>query len=136
MPVYNREAFVARCIESILQQDCNDYEIIAVDDGSSDRSVEVLSRYQAVRLFRHETNIGVLRARFTGLQHAHGDWAIFLDSDDELVPGSLITIHQRLNELSPDMGGALFCCKMDNGTITPGVYPPAVLDYESYLILH
>jgi glycosyltransferase involved in cell wall biosynthesis len=73
VPVYNRETLVARCIESVLQQDCNDYEIIAIDDGSCDQSVEVLSHYPAVCLIRHERNMGVLRARFTGLQHAHGD---------------------------------------------------------------
>jgi glycosyltransferase involved in cell wall biosynthesis len=134
VPVYNRETFVARCIDSVLQQDCNDYEIVAVDDGSSDQSVGVLSRYAAVRLIRHQRNMGVLRARLTGLQHAQGDWVIFLDSDDELVPGSLTAIHQRLHELPPDTDGALFCCKMDNGTISPSIWPPAVLDYESYLI--
>jgi Glycosyl transferase family 2 len=58
VPVYNREAFVARCIDSVLQQDRNDYEIIAVDDGSSDRSVEVLSRHAAVRLNRTNATWG------------------------------------------------------------------------------
>ena len=133
VPVYNRETLVARCIESILRQDCNDYEIIAVDDGSSDQSVEVLSSYPAVHLIRHERNMGVLRARFTGLQHSRGDWVLFLDSDDELVPGSLTIVHQHLCELSPNMDGALFCCEMDNGTISPSVWPPSVLDYESHL---
>ena len=66
IPVYNRENFVRRCIDSILLQDCTDCEIIAVDDGSSDRSVAVLESYvdnPRFHLIKHPKNKGVMAAR-------------------------------------------------------------------------
>jgi glycosyltransferase involved in cell wall biosynthesis len=133
VPVYNRERLVARCMDSILRQEWSDYEIVAVDDGSTDGSAVILSRYPEVRLIRHERNRGVMQARSNGLRHARGLWSMFLDSDDELVEGSLATVHRRLVELPPNIEGALFCCRLDDGSISPTTPPPAVLDYESYL---
>ena len=138
IPVYNREKFVRRCIDSILLQDCTDYEIIAVDDGSSDRSVAVLQSYvddSRFRLIEHPKNQGVMAARNTGWQFARGQWIVGLDSDDELVKGSLAVIHRRLSLTPSDIMLALFHCRLDGGYISPDppFTEPCLLDYEAYL---
>ena len=120
IPVYNREKFVSRCIDSVLRQDYTDFEIIAVDDGSSDRSVAVLQSYAGnsrFRLIEHPQNKGVMAARNTGWQSARGQWIVALDSDDELLEGSLAIIHRRLSETPSDIMFALFHCRLDGGYI-------------------
>ena len=88
VPVHDRERFVRRCLDRVdTTQDMTGCEIIAIDDASSDRSVEVMQTYgNQIRLLRHSRNQGVVLARATGITHANGEWVIFLDSDDELIP--------------------------------------------------
>ena len=89
VPVYNTEPYLPRCIESVLQQDYHDIELILVDDGSSDESLATCYRYMQtdnrVRVF-HQQNSGVCCARNTGLTHMRGNFFMFLDSDDSIEP--------------------------------------------------
>ena len=86
VPVHDRERFVRRCLDSVLMEDMTGCEIVAIDDASSDGSVEVLQTYgNQIQLLRHSRNQGVVLARATGVTHANGEWAMFLDSDDELI---------------------------------------------------
>ncbi len=80
IPVYNRERFIARAIESVLAQTYRDFELIVVDDGSTDSTPEIVARYP-VRLLRQE-NRGVSAARNRGIAAARGEIIAFLDSDD------------------------------------------------------
>ena len=135
VPVHDRERFVGRCLDSVLTEDMTGCEIIAIDDASSDRSVEVLQAYgNQIRLLRHSRNKGVVLARATGVAHANGEWAMFLDSDDELIRGSLDRIRQRLLAMPSSIDCALFRCRWDNGRISPDPMPVHdTLDYEAYL---
>ena len=85
VPVYNAEATLPRCVESILTQEFRDFELLLVDDGSSDGSGALCDGYAAgdsrVRVF-HVPNGGVSAARNLGLDHARGEYLQFLDSDD------------------------------------------------------
>jgi glycosyltransferase involved in cell wall biosynthesis len=85
LPVYNVEAYLDRCVQSILSQDFNDYEIIMVDDGSTDSSPVLCDLYQEtyknVRVI-HKANGGLAIARNTGIDLAHGKYISFIDSDD------------------------------------------------------
>lgn len=96
IPVYNVEKFLCECIESVLAQDFSDFEIIAVDDGSTDGSGAMLDgfacRDSRIRVF-HTPNRGLSAARNEGLRHAHGQWVVFVDSDDCLLPGALAVMH-------------------------------------------
>lgn len=85
---YNRCDLVAEAIESVWKQDFNDYEIIVVDDGSSDSTGEVLKKYNNVTYFYQE-NHGVSQARNQGLKLARGEFISFLDSDDLWLPKKL-----------------------------------------------
>lgn len=82
IPTYNRAQFITRAIDSVLAQDCNDHEIIVVDDGSTDTTQEVLGRYGDRIRYIVQKNAGVSAARNTGIRAARGGLLAFLDSDD------------------------------------------------------
>lgn len=85
IPVYNVEQYLRQCIDSILQQSYDNFEIILVDDGSTDSSSQLCDNYaikdNRVKVF-HKMNGGLSDARNFGLLHARGEYVIFLDSDD------------------------------------------------------
>jgi glycosyltransferase involved in cell wall biosynthesis len=91
IPVYNREQYVGEAIDSILAQTFTDFELLLIDDGSTDNSVEVMRSYTdpRIRLIRHERNLGIPQARNKGLQLAGGAYIAILDSDDTAVPDRL-----------------------------------------------
>ncbi|MBU5336143.1 glycosyltransferase family 2 protein [Intestinibacter bartlettii] len=85
IPVYNTSQYLARCLDSILNQDFEAYEVICVNDGSSDNSLEILREYEKksskIKVI-DQVNSGVAQTRNTALKHASGDYLAFLDSDD------------------------------------------------------
>lgn len=91
IPVYNREAYVGAAIESVLAQTFADFEVLVIDDGSTDRSLEVARGYRdpRVRLVRHARNQGLPRTRNAGIDGARGAYVAFLDSDDVALPSRL-----------------------------------------------
>ena len=89
MPVYNGEEHLEGAIRSVLDQNLRPVDLIVVDDGSSDRSARVVSRFeQSVRLIR-QTNQGVSASRNRGVEESRGDWVAFLDQDDVWYPDKL-----------------------------------------------
>src|SRR5574337_643394 len=89
IPVYNRERYVATAIESILAQSFIDFELLLIDDGSTDGSVEILRSYTTdsrVRLVCNEQNLGIPRTRNRGIDLARGEHIAMLDSDDWAYP--------------------------------------------------
>ena len=92
VPVYKVEKFVAECLESILSQDFDSFEVVAVDDGSPDASGKICDEFAArdprLRVF-HKENGGVTSARRLGVEHSRGEWICFVDSDDVLLPHAL-----------------------------------------------
>jgi glycosyltransferase involved in cell wall biosynthesis len=88
IPCFNQAAFVGGAIASVAAQTAPATEIIVVDDGSTDSSAAVTSRYPHVRLIR-QPNAGVAAARNAGLAAAYGDFVLFLDADDELLPDAV-----------------------------------------------
>ncbi|MFA3837093.1 bifunctional glycosyltransferase/CDP-glycerol:glycerophosphate glycerophosphotransferase [Streptomyces aureus] len=100
VPVYKVQAYLHACLESVLEQSCSDLEVIAVDDCSPDASGAIADEFAArderVRTVHLRENVGLGRARNTGLEHATGDYVLFLDSDDTLTPGALQAITDRI----------------------------------------
>ena len=89
IPSYNRATVVHQAIESVLAQSCRPNEVIVVDDGSSDGTLEVLNKYRNEIVIVRQTNQGASAARNAGLAIATGDWISFLDSDDIWYPNRI-----------------------------------------------
>ncbi len=89
IPTYNRADMVPRAVESVLKQSRRPGEVIVVDDGSRDATMEALERFGADIIYVKKPNGGVSSARNFGIARAKGDWIAFLDSDDEWMPGKL-----------------------------------------------
>ncbi len=116
VPVYNVEAYLEQCLVSLRSQNYADFEIICVNDGSTDRSREILSewetRFPQMRVIDRE-NGGLSAARNTGLEVAQGDYIVFVDSDDWVEP----TMLSRLAEEASGEDMVCFSCRRtDIGT--------------------
>ena len=109
IPVYNAEKYIRRCVESILVQTFEDFELLLVDDGSPDHSGEICDEYaqkdSRVRVF-HKSNGGTASARNYGLDHFQGDYVAFIDNDDYVEPTYL---DDMLNAMTR-CGADLVCC--------------------------
>lgn len=97
---YNLEKYIAEAIESVIDQDCNSslYEIIVVDDCSTDRSAEIVESFKSVRYVKTPRNQGVLLATIFGIQHAKGEVIAFLDGDDIWRSDKLSRVAARFRE--------------------------------------
>lgn len=106
IPVYKVETWVGTCIRSVLSSTNDDYEVIVVDDGSPDRSMEVVRRVAGndlrVRIHAQE-NGGLSAARMVGLSLAKGEYVWFIDSDDYLEEGGIDTVLDALQAETPDV---------------------------------
>lgn len=91
MATHNRAATIPRAVNSALRQTHSDWELIIVDDGSTDATREVLQQFAdpRIRIVTHAENCGVCAAKNTGLDHVRGEWFTTLDSDDEIMPDAL-----------------------------------------------
>ena len=91
IPVYGVEKYIAATVQSVLEQTYKEFELLIIDDGSPDQSVEVCQQFltdSRVRIIRQE-NRGVCAARNTGIRHAQGEYLAFLDGDDLWLPEKL-----------------------------------------------
>ena len=109
MPVYNTELYIKRCIDSILAQTYSDWELLLIDDGSTDQSGEICDQYageyQQIRVI-HNENQGPAASRACGVKNAVGDWIMFVDSDDWILPDML----QIMVEEQQRSGCAMVTC--------------------------
>ncbi|MGL5954556.1 MAG: glycosyltransferase family 2 protein [Providencia rustigianii] len=106
IPVYNSAAFISKTVESVLQQTYSNYQIVIVNDGSTDNTVDVIAKK-----FGNNLNIkvittpngGVSKARNIGIEYAEGEYLCFLDSDDKLEPTFLETLVEKINQNKVDV---------------------------------
>nr|WP_245363217.1 glycosyltransferase family 2 protein [Cohnella thailandensis] len=106
IPVFNRRDVIARALESLVNQTFTDFEVIVVDDGSTDESVEVIQQYcEADSRFKYfyQRNKGVSVARNNGISRAKGDYLCFLDSDDYYEPTFLAEMHKEIKYRMSDV---------------------------------
>ena len=143
VPVYQAEAYLDSCIQSILSQTFTDWELILVDDGSPDRSGAMCDAY-ACRDHRiqvlHQTNQGQAAARNHGLTRAKGRWICFVDSDDLVHPQMLQRLYQAVQEGNARMS---MCFMWEAPQISPEFFEVGEpswdvlpMDEQTLLILH
>lgn len=106
VPVYNISKYLPRCIDSILGQTFTDFELLLIDDGSKDNSGKICDEYAVkdsrVRVF-HKKNGGVSSARNLGLENAKGDYVMFVDSDDYMLPTMCELMLQTIENKNADL---------------------------------
>lgn len=132
IPMYNRENLISRALNSCLQQRYDDFEIVVVDDCSTDNSINVVKGFldSRINLVRHEKNLGVGPARNTGIESAKGIWVILLDSDDELLPDALVSIDKHTQRIGSNISRLVFMYRLDSGGLSPS--PPLIEDTWDY----
>lgn len=112
IPTFNRAAFVVRAVDSVLNQGFKDFEIIVIDDGSTDGTRGVLKCYSNQIKYVYQKNAGVSAARNAGIALATGDWIGFLDSDDEWAPDFLARQMHAItqnNDVCMQMADCRYC---------------------------
>ncbi len=106
VPVYNVEKYLVECLDSLLGQTMQNFEIICIDDGSTDRSADILRRYASqdrrITVLTQE-NAGVSAARNAGIKRAQGDYLYFMDSDDVLSKNALETLWNCIEATCADL---------------------------------
>ncbi|MEH2079859.1 MAG: glycosyltransferase family 2 protein [Nostoc sp.] len=105
IPAYNTETYIGKAIESALKQTLTDIEVIMVDDGSSDKTVEVAKSFidQRLKVIVNQQNLGAAAARNRAFRAAQGEWIAVLDSDDWYAPERLEKLVSLANEINADM---------------------------------
>lgn len=107
IPVYNTQKYIAKCIDSIKKQRCNDYQVVLVNDGSTDNSLAVIKKcIEGDRRFSiiNQENKGQYMARLAGINFSTGDYILFVDSDDEINEKTLEVLNSTIIETqNPDI---------------------------------
>lgn len=105
VPVYNAENYLHRCVDSILAQTFTDFEVLLINDGSTDKSGGICDEYalkdKRFRVF-HKDNGGVSSARNLAIENVSGEWVTFLDSDDILPPSSIKSMVEAIQQAKAD----------------------------------
>jgi glycosyltransferase involved in cell wall biosynthesis len=119
IPSYNRADLLPRALDSVWQQDFDDLEVLVVDDGSSDGTIDWLDQHKKthpqLRYVIHDRNKGEAAARNTALREARGTYVAFLDSDDEWLPGKLAAQHRHMTSASPDVAAVITAAYLVDG---------------------
>lgn len=100
IPAYNRAGLISETLDSILTQSFRSFELIVVDDGSTDQTSDILSSYQGRITAIRQENKGAEAARHNGFTHAQGEYIVLFDSDDILLPGALDVYHRTIAHFS------------------------------------
>lgn len=107
IPVYNVKSYLKQCLDSILTQDLQDYELIIVDDGSTDGSEQICDEYQKKYpekiTVKHKKNEGLIMARRDAIRLAKGQYLLFCDSDDFYEPGAFTTLKKKIDKFGTDI---------------------------------
>ncbi|EFU74046.1 glycosyltransferase family 2 protein [Enterococcus italicus] len=115
VPVYNAENFINRCIDSILKNTFNNFELLIIDDGSSDKSLEKIKliRDERIRYFSQQ-NHGVAYTRNRGIKEAKGKFVVFIDSDDYVKPDYLEKLLEGIGDSDIGISGIVFLDSEEN----------------------
>ena len=112
VPIYNAEKYLDSCIQSVLRQTYTNWELILINDGSTDKSGRIADEYgvadERITVF-HQKNLGVSLARNQGIDEATGNYVVFLDADDELIEDCLAKTVNIAEETNADVVAGRSC---------------------------
>lgn len=150
IPVYNVEPYLSECLESVLNQNVTEIEIICIEDQSTDNSKKILETFAArdnrVKIIEHSQNLGIGAARNTGLRKAEGEFLLFLDGDDFFMLNVLGEVYQTLkrdrleilqfdyiDKVEDEAGRNLFVKRRQIPKFNSTLWNSEVMDGPSYL---
>lgn len=139
LPIYNVEKYLEESLESILNQSYKDYELIVVDDGSTDKSLKILNKYKnkfnKIRIFTQD-NRGVSEARNLALGHAKGDYILLVDSDDFLRKDMIEKMVLKAKESQSDIVISNYCLYYKENKVYKALSDmPKVITYSSFQVI-
>jgi glycosyltransferase involved in cell wall biosynthesis len=131
---YNKQDYIAGAIESVLQQDFEPFELIVVDDGSTDKSPDIIDSYSNPKLkVIHQSNQHVSEARNQGILQAKGKYILPLDGDDQLLPDAIKNLYQAIeSNRGLQLVTGTMLCQQDEKQFVSG-WPPVECSYEEQL---
>lgn len=144
IPVYNVEAYIEECLESVYNQDIEDFEVLCIDDKGNDNSIQIIKEFikknniNNLRIIHQTKNKGLSEARNTGINHATGKYICFLDSDDKLEKGGLekLLIKAETNDLDIVEGKVIEVfetdCNISLGTDVSNRQDSEIMDGDQY----
>ncbi len=107
VPVFRTQAYIARCLESLIAQTLQEIEILVIDDCSDDDSMQIVgefaSRDERIRIISNPQNLGLFHTRIIGDMNAKGEWVIYVDSDDYIMPNLCQTAYTYIHSLGVDI---------------------------------
>jgi len=118
-PNFNKADYISKCIYSVINQTFKDWELIIVDDASTDKSLLMVNRiikkypYSRIKVISQEQNAGVDQARFTGIAHSTGAYLFFVDSDDWIPSNALSLLYEKIEEEHSDIAYGSFVRVID-----------------------
>lgn len=134
IPMYNVSAYIGKCIESCISQSFKDMEIILVNDGSSDHTLEIAAGYQEKDtriLLLNQKNSGVSVARNNGIHHAHGKWILFVDGDDWLDANAVKVMYEQAEKYDCDIFIASFYDEYSDHTVKDSFFCRKELEFNN-----
>lgn len=121
VPVYNAEKYLDRCIKSMLKQSLQNFEIILIDDASTDNSIGIMKKYQErnsnISIYRNEKNKGVSYSRNIGIKKAQGEYLVFCDADDWYEENALEQFSNAIEKYNADFVTSNYYISYDNAKI-------------------
>lgn len=133
VPVYNASQYIGKTLDSIISQDFEDYELIVVDDGSTDNSLEIinntLENTHIPHKIIHQENAGVSVARNVGIDASNGHYLVFVDADDYIAPNHLSTLYNGKSDFSL----TLYVKKEGEKLSSPQTFSQNVISTEDFI---
>lgn len=135
IPLYNKQDFISKCIESVLTQRFSSFEVIVIDDGSQDDSENIVKEIKDDRVrYFHQKNGGVSAARNRGIEEASGEYIAFLDADDWYEDDFLNAVHKSILEHPDADAFTTGYFKHKNGAVTVSTLSANQKQYQSIVI--
>ncbi|MEH2952060.1 glycosyltransferase family 2 protein [Candidatus Merdisoma sp. JLR.KK011] len=136
VPIYNAEKYLSRCIESIINQTYRLFELLLVDDGSTDRSSQICDEYaqldSRIKVI-HKKNEGLVKARKEGLQEARGEYIAFVDNDDWIELDMYENMIDSLESSGADFVDTGYFCEKDNSSYIERKLERGVYELDKYM---
>ncbi len=140
IPIYNAQNYLERCLDSVLNQTLKDIEILCIDDCSTDKSLDILNRYEQkdnrIKVFKNKTNLGESAARNVGLDNATGEYIAFVDNDDKIDLNFYEKLYDKAIKTNADIVKGNVRTTSCNGVVSESTLNPKIETTDNKWFFH